>query len=902
MALKVHYAYLVVIASLGLPPFIAAGEKPVHVDVGEPTLWTLEQAHYFLAKQRRKNRELETQWPNADKLDPNAIHGSRLDMLRTMFSASGGFDQTIGASNAESLETHRGAVDRRRVLTERLDAYRERSIALTDQLSDLDRQLGALNAERQKELVQQKEADIKAITRQQAEIKANIDATKAELDATPATPSNLKSIELENKAAEQAAKSIIESNSASSWLREPRLHASTVLDNFVQMQYEVIAKQLTLLRDDVGLENRLVFLELPVSIYTASRRSADNKLVQTRYELVSYARCKTPEEYAAELKLADVEVNNALASATPETKIALENCDLPGPKKGLIALENLRKSFPFGQAHEQLVEPLMLNHYFATRALDVPKEKQFDSAEASRHLKKYGSLDTWVSELTLKEGIVRGETPDPIKWNIPFANQQRASRVVDLIPRQSALNVNAVHDKVSSINLMGFFRLISGWGLKTEYQRQSEHFEQFVHQEIFASAFGKGRRDFGWTFGPNPGSRRIAPGVRTTFAVVVVPRSARGITLRMKGCTMKRSSPAPDKDDCIAGPSSGLVRLEIPQENEGFFFDKIRYTTARAGEPITVFLSGRHFSPQIGVLVDGVPLSPQVGIASNAIAPAEYRTSGDDIRGDFEYVNQSLVVLRFSMPPSYTGTPRITLVTPQKAAEINRFKLEINDVPGRLDCTGYPTTPEEVARLKLAQASQTTSTPGANEIEVCVKGAPMFNSVAIQSVQLVSVDNSKDPVVVLAHVVTRGIDTAEAPFTINGVPAERAASGDGFVDLRFPAPSRGDWTFAVRSDKSKATKTIGNLLQIKLSDAEPVTYIVDGGTAKERMSVTLRGSGFDPALDKVTSPEKARLVATKIGPETIVLEIDKPLETEHIMLERKGTPYVLRWDVTRPKK
>ena len=39
-----------------------------------------------------------------------------------------------------------------------------------------------------------------------------------------------------------------------------------MLDNFVQMQYEIVAKQLTTMRDEVGQGQRVVFLELPTSI------------------------------------------------------------------------------------------------------------------------------------------------------------------------------------------------------------------------------------------------------------------------------------------------------------------------------------------------------------------------------------------------------------------------------------------------------------------------------------------------------------------------------------------------------------------------------------------------------------------------------------------------------------
>lgn len=52
-------------------------------------------------------------------------------------------------------------------------------------------------------------------------------------------------------------------------LTNPKLNATTQLDNHIQLQYEIIAKQLTLLRDEVGPDERIVFLELPQSVYAS---------------------------------------------------------------------------------------------------------------------------------------------------------------------------------------------------------------------------------------------------------------------------------------------------------------------------------------------------------------------------------------------------------------------------------------------------------------------------------------------------------------------------------------------------------------------------------------------------------------------------------------------------------
>lgn len=42
------------------------------------------------------------------------------------------------------------------------------------------------------------------------------------------------------------------------------------------MQYEILAKQLTSLRDDVGAAHRIILLEMPTSIQSADRKGPGN--------------------------------------------------------------------------------------------------------------------------------------------------------------------------------------------------------------------------------------------------------------------------------------------------------------------------------------------------------------------------------------------------------------------------------------------------------------------------------------------------------------------------------------------------------------------------------------------------------------------------------------------------
>jgi hypothetical protein len=90
-------------------------------------------------------------------------------------------------------------------------------------------------------------------------------------------------------------------------------------------------------------------------------------------------------------------------------------------------------------------------------------------------------------------------------------------------------------------------------------------------------------------------------------------------------------------------------------------------------------LEGNYFSPQLGVMVNGVPLKADVSIANNSDSIAQTANPAQDIiAGEFEILNSHEVIATFSMGSQYAGTPTITLVSPEKTSDINSFGLRIN--------------------------------------------------------------------------------------------------------------------------------------------------------------------------------------------------------------------------------
>src|SRR2546421_7678167 len=68
--------------------------KPVVVSFGQPNIWSLEQAHYILARMHLENQELRAK--SLAALDPNETNATRINILKQLFQVGAEFDQGIG--------------------------------------------------------------------------------------------------------------------------------------------------------------------------------------------------------------------------------------------------------------------------------------------------------------------------------------------------------------------------------------------------------------------------------------------------------------------------------------------------------------------------------------------------------------------------------------------------------------------------------------------------------------------------------------------------------------------------------------------------------------------------------------------------------------------------------------
>lgn len=810
-SLTLFVLFSVFVTSLVQPPALARDRKPVVISFGQPNIWSLEQAHYLLARMHMTNLSLQAATLTSDKLDPNIRHGTRIQILQQLLEIGAKFDQGKAFQNKRIVEDARFNDARRRELIVRRNNLQNESLALTREIKRLEIERARMDTDEsatddQKKL---KTVEIDKKSEELAEIKELITQDTAEIttlapkDApTPEFPDALPS---PSQLPSAMLASLVEKN-AEDLLKaagDPKLNATTMLDNTIQLQYEIIAKQLTLLRDEVGPGERLVFLELPQSIYTTPG-DGDEKMAQTWWHVNGYTRTDPLlrlliELLEVELKWSRIKQVPAYirlqpqiddykcAAPTPEQRESVKTdpilsifvglkCERGSARKAALdklyreastlfarieqngakdtseQIDVIRKLLAVGKAlapdestkttkdglkvqevearqpgGEKLVKSTSHNTEIKRRKeIDALKNillkvlSQEDPLSPSDELLKNQDFkQAWEAfekfrkeiEAEMGSGVERAlefrrldedlagasDAPDS---NLP----RRTVRTVDIIPRQSSLNVNDINDTVKATRIVAAFKFLFGFAGEVNFHRQREQFEQFMHQEIYASGFGKGSRDFGWTFGAVPGTKRVAPGVRTTYAALIVPEDAESIVLSARGCYFPRKSYQPlDFQD--TGHTDWDVARRYKQFNCGdeqnyvltipgggdisnYWVTSIDYEHGRKnGDYVTVSVRGNNFSSQMGVLIDGVALFPTVGLAQQHLMPRKTVNNQEQalasecaepdnkgICGRYERVDAEQIVFTFKMPPTYVGTPTITLIAPGKSIDLNNLK------------------------------------------------------------------------------------------------------------------------------------------------------------------------------------------------------------------------------------
>ena len=110
-------------------------QRPIVITADQPNIWTLEQAHYLLAQLHRRNLDLKAKALEA--LDPNAINGVNIEMVKTLLEASAAFDEAKGFNNKQLKDQREFNAARRQELLRRRSDLEDRSLQLTQQIAEL---------------------------------------------------------------------------------------------------------------------------------------------------------------------------------------------------------------------------------------------------------------------------------------------------------------------------------------------------------------------------------------------------------------------------------------------------------------------------------------------------------------------------------------------------------------------------------------------------------------------------------------------------------------------------------------------------------------------------------------------------------------------------------------------
>jgi hypothetical protein len=654
-------------------------KRAIIINAEQPNVWTLEQAHYLLAQMHRRNLDLKA--TGLGDLDPNEINGLNFEVMRTLLEFGVAFNDADRFNN--SLLKTRKSFDADRAI--RLQTRRDQ---LADGSLGMSRDIARLEHERALAKSQEDKDELAAAIAERTAVRDGIDKEVARLDENlktaggptgelqatepppPADASRLPQSTFDDAFKDVTRQLIERFNQA------PKLNATLRLDNFLQLQYEIIAKQLTLLRDEVGPGQRIVFLELPQTV-NATYDKANNKWAQSWWKIVAYTEpmpkpTPTPRPWPS-----------PSPSPSPDTS---------DPQQ--IQYSQLETRDVYTQSGRQIEVKEYKGRRVQVEADPTRNTKQIveDAIDAITHNGTsskviYHSLDAQLDAQTPAGGVM---PEDP------------SVRTVELIPRQSSLNVNDIKLRARSGALTAVARTLFGFGARLNFQRQRESFSQFVQQELYSSAFGKGSREFGWTFTPMPGTDRVLSGVRTTYAVLVVPEEAETLVLQTSGCYFPRSEYQPNNfastadsrwndSDRQSRNCTGRRAFVVPipggggTDSNDFWVNALDYIPAPKSGRVVLSIYGKNFSSQTGVMVDGVPLTQAIGLGQPLIrddsltgAATVQDLKDSSVQGRIERVAPDQIVAVFERPGGKDGTPVITLTSPGKAQNLNRLVLRIN--------------------------------------------------------------------------------------------------------------------------------------------------------------------------------------------------------------------------------
>lgn len=132
-----------------------------------------------------------------------------------------------------------------------------------------------------------------------------------------------------------------------------------------------------------------------------------------------------------------------------------------------------------------------------------------------------------ISLVKFHTGITSGKNQRKNKllstqYSLACTAGDAAPQVLDLFPRNAAVNISNMKYRDSRFGLGALLSFFSV-GANAAYNREHLRITQTLGQSAYITGFGLETSSFGWVFSPSLGEEIVAPGDRTTFALIAAP-------------------------------------------------------------------------------------------------------------------------------------------------------------------------------------------------------------------------------------------------------------------------------------------------------------------------------------------------------------------------------------------
>jgi hypothetical protein len=503
------------------------------------------------------------------------------------------------------------------------------------------------------------------------------------------------------------------------------------------------------------------------------------------------------------------------------------------------------------------------------------------------------------SFINLEEDTEENKRSTEARGSVPAEARlmKRSVRTIDIIPRQNAINVQDTKQSVSKTGIFAAVSFLFGFAGKFTYERQREHAEQFLNQELFTSGFGKGEKDFGWSFYPFAGTRQLSSGVRTTYAVAIIPDDAESIVLKARGCYFPRKENQPvnyehagtnvwtDEDDIskkFCTPAEQAFVIPVPGgtgDGADYYVTELRYAPNRSpGERMIASIQGENLPSQVGILINGVPLREAVGLGQLNVESilGNDKTRDNcvgDICGRFERIDSHEIVISFRMPNDFTGTPKIGVIGPGKSIELNKLFLTIN---------GLEDEQLDAAEMMFGDPPDSTLRRIA-DFRVAPPRAGNPNTVGV---------------------LTGSKFKPTDEFHVNGEKATKRPPCRADLCILEFSPQTTDFLTVTISPAAGGERAVGktfvNPTNLSVISALAISYTPPEGQRDGVMTVKIDGSGFKPELIVNVVGGRANPEKTIPSAGQMFLKIVDPESVVHITITDSSSNRTVNAVVVRP--